>query len=46
VIADSGIIYVHYDTTIGHNNLIKSDPSATSARSRAIRRNTGMARAS
>ena len=27
VIADSGIIYVHYDTTIGHNNLIKSDPN-------------------
>ncbi len=26
VIADSGIIYVHYDTTMGHNNLIKSDP--------------------
>ncbi len=26
VIADSGIIYVHYDTTIGHNNLIKADP--------------------
>jgi len=26
VIADSAIIYVHYDTTIGHNNLIKSDP--------------------
>ena len=26
VIADAGIIYVHYDTTIGHNNLIKSDP--------------------
>ena len=26
VIADSDIIYVHYDTTIGHNNLIKSDP--------------------
>jgi branched-chain amino acid transport system substrate-binding protein len=26
VIADSGIIYIHYDTTIGHNNLIKSDP--------------------
>ena len=25
VIADSGIIYVHYDTTIAHNNLIKSD---------------------
>lgn len=25
VIADAGIIYVHYDTTIGHNNLIKSD---------------------
>lgn len=25
VIADSGIIYVHYDTTIGHNNLIKSN---------------------
>ena len=22
----SGIIYIHYDTTIGHNNLIKSDP--------------------
>ncbi len=26
VIADSGIIYVHYDTTIGHNNVVKSDP--------------------
>jgi branched-chain amino acid transport system substrate-binding protein len=26
VVADSGIIYVHYDTTIGHNNLIKSNP--------------------
>ena len=26
VIADSGIIYVHYDTAISHNNLIKSDP--------------------
>ncbi|MBK8159061.1 MAG: ABC transporter substrate-binding protein [Rhodospirillaceae bacterium] len=26
VIADAGIIYVHYDTTIGHNNLIKSNP--------------------
>jgi branched-chain amino acid transport system substrate-binding protein len=25
VIADSGIVYVHYDTTIGHNNLVKSD---------------------
>ncbi len=25
-IADFGLIYVHYDTTIGHNNLIKSDP--------------------
>ncbi len=25
VVADSGVIYVHYDTTIGHNNLIKSD---------------------
>lgn len=25
-VADSGIIYVHYDTTIGHNLLIKSDP--------------------
>jgi len=25
-VADAGIIYVHYDTTIGHNNLIKSDP--------------------
>ena len=25
VIADSGIIYSHFDTTIGHNNLIKSD---------------------
>lgn len=27
VIVDAGIIYVHYDTTIGHNNLIKSDPN-------------------
>lgn len=26
VIADSGIVYVHYDTTIGHNKLIASDP--------------------
>lgn len=26
VIADAGIVYVHYDTTIGHNNLIKSNP--------------------
>jgi branched-chain amino acid transport system substrate-binding protein len=26
VIADSGIIYVHYDTVMAHNNLIKSDP--------------------
>lgn len=26
VIADSGIVYVHYDTTIGHNALIASDP--------------------
>ncbi len=26
VIADAGIIYVHYDTTISHNNLIKSNP--------------------
>lgn len=26
VIADAGIIYIHYDTTIGHNNLIKSNP--------------------
>jgi branched-chain amino acid transport system substrate-binding protein len=26
VIADAGIIYVHYDTTIAHNNLIKSNP--------------------
>ena len=25
-VADAGIIYVHYDTTIGHNNLIKSNP--------------------
>jgi branched-chain amino acid transport system substrate-binding protein len=25
-IADAGIIYVHYDTTIAHNNLIKSNP--------------------
>ncbi|MEZ5774067.1 MAG: ABC transporter substrate-binding protein [Hyphomicrobiaceae bacterium] len=25
-IADSGIVYIHYDTTIGHNNLIKSNP--------------------
>jgi branched-chain amino acid transport system substrate-binding protein len=27
VIADAGIIYVHYDTTIAHNNLIKSNPN-------------------
>ena len=27
LIADAGIIYVHYDTTIGHNNLVKSDPA-------------------
>jgi branched-chain amino acid transport system substrate-binding protein len=27
VIADAGIVYIHYDTTIGHNNLIKSDPN-------------------
>ena len=26
-VADSGIIYVHYDTTIGHNKLIASDPA-------------------
>lgn len=26
VAADNGIIYVHYDTTIGHNNLVKSNP--------------------
>jgi branched-chain amino acid transport system substrate-binding protein len=26
VVADSGIIYVHYDTTIGHTNLVKSNP--------------------
>ena len=26
VIADSSIVYVHYDTVIAHNNLIKSDP--------------------
>ena len=26
VIADAGNIYVHYDTTIGHNKLIKSNP--------------------
>lgn len=26
VIADSGIIYVHYDATMGHNTLIESDP--------------------
>jgi len=25
-VADAGIIYIHYDTTIGHNNLIKSNP--------------------
>ncbi len=25
-VADAGIIYVHYDTTITHNNLIKSNP--------------------
>ena len=27
VIADAGICYIHYDTTIGHNNLVKSDPA-------------------
>ncbi|WP_296745939.1 ABC transporter substrate-binding protein [Mesorhizobium sp.] len=26
VAADNGIVYVHYDTTIGHNNLVKSNP--------------------
>ncbi|MGC2810501.1 MAG: ABC transporter substrate-binding protein, partial [Bradyrhizobium sp.] len=26
VIADSDIIYVHYDTTIAHNNLVRSNP--------------------
>jgi len=26
VIADSGVIYVHYDATMGHNSLIASDP--------------------
>ncbi len=26
VAADAGIVYVHYDTTIGHNDLVKSDP--------------------
>jgi len=26
VIADSGIIYVHCDTTIAHNNLVRSNP--------------------
>jgi branched-chain amino acid transport system substrate-binding protein len=26
VVADSGIIYIHYDTTIGHTNLVKSKP--------------------
>jgi branched-chain amino acid transport system substrate-binding protein len=26
-VADSGIIYVHYDATIGHNSLIRSDPA-------------------
>ena len=26
VVADNAIIYVHYDTTIGHNNLVKSNP--------------------
>lgn len=26
VIADAGIIYIHYDTSIAHNNLIKSNP--------------------
>ncbi len=25
-VADAGIIYIHYDTTIGHANLVKSDP--------------------
>src|SRR3546814_11414307 len=26
VIADAGIVYVHYDTVQAHNNLVKSDP--------------------
>jgi len=26
VIADAGILYVHYDTVLSHNNLVKSDP--------------------
>lgn len=26
VIADSGLIYVHYDATLGHTSLIESDP--------------------
>lgn len=26
VVADNGIIYVHYDTTVGHNDLVKSNP--------------------
>ncbi|WP_283178972.1 hypothetical protein [Gemmobacter sp. 24YEA27] len=26
MIADSGIIYVHYDATLGHTSLIESDP--------------------
>lgn len=26
IAADSHIIYIHYDTTINHNNLVKSDP--------------------
>lgn len=44
VIADSGIIYVHYDTTIGHNNLIKSDAKKNiSAPSRGTPPNFGTA---
>lgn len=26
VIADSGILYIHYDTTVGHNDKVSSDP--------------------
>jgi branched-chain amino acid transport system substrate-binding protein len=26
VVADAGIVYIHYDTVLSHNNLVKSDP--------------------
>jgi len=27
VVADAGIVYIHYDTVLSHNNLVKSDPA-------------------